>query len=92
MEPTYFAQYLGFNFQCSPQRIGAHAFAPRLVIFDNSQTVSLEIPLSLPTQPFDNPTSAAHEAFAHGRHWVDSGFENAEASRTALAETRLVAD
>jgi hypothetical protein len=91
MEPTYFAQYLGFNFQCQPQRIGAHQFAPRLVIFDSSQSVSLEIPLSVPAQPFDNPTSAAHEAFAHGRHWVDSGFETAEAARAALATTPLLA-
>ena len=78
MEPTYFAQYRGFEFQCSPQRIGAHAFAPRLVIFDSSQAVSLEIPIGVPTPPFDDPTAAAHQAFAHGRHWVDTGYSNAE--------------
>jgi hypothetical protein len=91
MEPTYFAQYLGFNFQCSPLRVGAHAFAPRLVIFDSSQSVSLEIPVTGPAQSFDNPTSAAHEAFAHGRQWVDSGFESAaEASRANLASIPLL--
>jgi hypothetical protein len=90
MEPTYFAQYLGFNFQCSPQRIGARSFAPRLVIFDSSQTVSLEIPLSVPVEPFTDPTAAAHEAFAHGRHWVDSGFDNAASAAAAMAAKSLL--
>ena len=73
MEPTYFAQYRGFEFYCAPERLGANAFAPRLVIHDASESVTLEIPLSVPTPPFDNPTVAAHLAFAHGRRWVDAG-------------------
>lgn len=90
MEPTYFAQYRGFEFQCSPERIGENAFAPRLVIHDTSESVSLEIPLTVPTPPFTNPTIAAHQAFAHGRRWVDSGFDSAfmaaEADATKLLE------
>ena len=72
MEPTYFAQYRGFEFQCAPARLGARAFAPRLVIHDSYESVTLEIPIGVPTPPFENPTAAAHQAFAHGRYWVDS--------------------
>ena len=67
MEPTYFAQYRGFEFQCSPERIGDHAFAPRLVIYDASEAVSVEIALGAPSSPITNPTVAAHQAFAQGR-------------------------
>ena len=74
MEPTYFAQYRGFEFQCSPERLGAGAFAPRLVIYDAYESLSLEIPIGVPTPPFQDPTAAAHQAFAHGRRWVDSEF------------------
>lgn len=80
MEPTYFAQYRGFEFQCSPERLGTRAFAPRLVIYDAYESVSLEIPIGVPTPPFDDPTAAAHQAFAHGRRWVDRGFGPADAS------------
>ena len=89
MEPTYFAQYRGFEFQCSPERLGAGAFAPRLVIYDIYESLSLEIPIGVPTPPFENPTAAAHQAFAHGRRWVDSGFGAADISgglQTALLE------
>ena len=79
MEPTYFAQYRGFEFQCSPERLGTHAFAPRLVIYDAYESVSLEIPLGVPTPPFQDPPAAAHQAFAHGRRWVDRGFSPADA-------------
>lgn len=75
MEPTYFAQYRGFEFQCSPQRLGANAFAPRLVVYDAREALTLEIPLGVPTPPCTDPTAAAHQAFAHGRRWVDSGFD-----------------
>jgi hypothetical protein len=78
MEPTYFAQYRGFEFQCSPERLGEQAFAPRLVIYDASEAMTVEIPIGVPTPPFSNPTVAAHQAFAHGRRWVDSGFDAAE--------------
>jgi hypothetical protein len=71
MEPTYFAQYRGFEFQCSPARLGAFAFAPRLVIQDADHSVTLEIPVLAPRPTFDDPTVAAHQAFAHGRRWVD---------------------
>ena len=80
MEPTYFAQYRGFEFQCSPERLGHNAFAPRLVIHDASESVTVEIALDVPSPPFSDPTSAAHQAFAHGRRWVDGGYEAAGAS------------
>ena len=85
MEPTYFAQYRGFEFQCSPARVGEHAFAPRLVIFDIAESLTLEIPLGVPTPIFNDPTAAAHQAFAHGRRWVDSGYSSAE--RAAAVES-----
>lgn len=94
MEPTYFAQYRGFEFQCSPERISANAFAPRLVIYDTSESVTLEIPLGVPGRMFADATAAAHQAFAYGRRWVDSGFDlaaavgSAEASLPPLALAR----
>lgn len=75
MEPTYFAQYRGFEFQCSPERIGTNAFAPRLVVHDAREALTLEIPLGVPAAPFTCPTAAAHQAFAYGRRWVDGGFD-----------------
>ena len=78
MEPTYFAQYRGFEFQCSPERLGERAFAPRLVIFDATDSVALEIPVQVPTPPHESPTAAAHHAFAFGRHWVDGGYKLAD--------------
>ena len=84
MEPTYFAQYRGFEFQCAPERIGANAFAPRLVIYDASDALAMEIPMSVPTPPFTDPTEAAHQAFAHGRRWVDNSFEAAAAEANPL--------
>jgi hypothetical protein len=74
MEPTYFAQYRGFELRCSPQRLGKDSFAPRLVIYNSNESVTVEIPISVPTPPFANPTAAAHQAFEHGREWVDSGY------------------
>jgi len=78
MEPTYFAQYRGFEFRCSPERVGEHAFAPRLVIFDSTDSVALEIPVRVPTAPYEDPTAAARHAFAFGRRWVDSGYKLAD--------------
>jgi hypothetical protein len=89
MDPTYFAQYRGFEFRCSPLRVGARAFAPRLVICDTSQSLSLEIPVGVPDTPFDDPTAAAHQAFARGRSWVDDGYESArrEAEKALRGQT-----
>lgn len=78
MEPTYFAQYRGYEFQCSPERLGDRAFAPRLVIHDSVESLTVEVPLEAPLMPFTNPTVAAHRAFAMGRRWVDGGFDAAE--------------
>ncbi|MDP9043947.1 MAG: hypothetical protein M3O01_03995 [Pseudomonadota bacterium] len=74
MEPTYFAQYRGFEFQCSPERLGVNAFAPRLVIHDVTDSLTLEIPVQAPSLPVSDPTTAAHLAFAQGRRWVDGGY------------------
>lgn len=89
MEPTYFAQYLGFEFQCAPQRLGANAFAPRLVIYDAREALSLEIPLEVPSPPFSDPTVAAHQAFAQGRRWVDSEFDAAMGETTGQGQQLL---
>ena len=78
MEPTYFAQYRGFDFQCSPLRIGDGAFACRLVIFDTTDELGLEIPVDVPVPPQDTAIAAAHIAFAYGRRWVDNGFKLAD--------------
>ena len=86
MEPTYFAQYRGFEFQCSPERLGAYAFAPRLVIHDSHHRLSLEIPIGVPTPPFEDPTAAAHQAFAHGRRWVDGGFADPDGDGERAAD------
>ena len=75
MEPTYFAQYRGYEFQCSPERLGANAFAPRLIIHDVVESMTMEIPLEVPLVPLSDPTTAAHLAFAQGRRWVDGGFQ-----------------
>lgn len=89
MEPTYFAQYRGFEFQCSPERIGDHEFAPRLVIYDAAEAVTVEVPLGVPTPPFTNPTVAAHRAFALGRRWVDGGYDAAEAAAAGIGPQLL---
>lgn len=83
MEPTYFAQYRGYEFQCSPERVGDRGFAPRLVIHDSAEAWTVEIPLDAPIPPFTNPTVAAHRAFALGRRWVDGGYAAAEMAASA---------
>lgn len=80
MEPTFFAQYRGYEFQCSPERLGDNAFAPRLIIHDASESLTMEIPLEMPSVPYSNPTLAAHQAFAQGRRWVDGGYDAAHAA------------
>lgn len=82
MEPTFFAQYRGYEFQCSPERLGANAFAPRLIIHEPAEAVTVEIPVEAPLVPVTDPTTAAHLAFAQGRRWVDGGFD---AAREAAA-------
>ncbi|MEO5696021.1 MAG: hypothetical protein ABIQ60_02670 [Burkholderiaceae bacterium] len=77
MDPTHFAQYRGFEFQCSPQRLGPRAFAARLVISGAHGSMTVEIPISVQAPPFETPTAAAHQAFAHGRRWVDNGCDPA---------------
>ena len=89
MEPTFFAQYRGFEFQCAPERLGERRFAPRLVIHDSSDRSSIEIPIEVPPSPYTDPTAAAHRAFAFGRRWVDVGFEAARAAAAGEGPTQL---
>ena len=89
MEPTFFAQYRGFEFHCSPERIGESAFAPRLVIHDSSDSTTLEIPPEVPPPPYPNPTAAAHRAFAQGRRWVDGGIEAARGAAAGFGPRLL---
>ena len=72
-------QYRGYEFQCSPERLGDRAFTPRLVIHDAAESLTLEVPMVAPTVPYTDPTTAAHQAFAQGRRWVDNGFDAAAA-------------
>lgn len=74
MRPTYFAQYLGFEFQCSPRRFGSNAFAPRLVVSNPAEATEVELLTGASGNLCEDATAAAHQAFAHGRDWVDSGF------------------
>lgn len=92
MEPTYFAQYRGFDFQCSPERLGARAFAPRLVIYHASESITVEIPFAIPTPPLEDATAAAHKAFAFGRSWVDSGFDPAHFANGGAPALRLTSE
>jgi hypothetical protein len=91
MEPTFFALYRGFEFQCSPERVGAGAFAPRLVIHDTYESLSLEIPVGAPSMTYEDPTAAAHQAFAHGRRWVDSEFGEADIAEGPVPELLQIA-
>ncbi len=89
MEPTFFAQYRGFEFQCAPERLGERTFSPRLVIHDSWDRTSIEIPIDVPPSPYTDPTSAAHRAFALGRRWVDRGFDAASAAAVGEGPPRL---
>lgn len=74
MRPTYFAQYLGFEFRCSPRRLGSNEFAPRLIVSNSAESTEIELLTGTSGNRFEDATAAAHQAFAHGRDWVDSGF------------------
>lgn len=80
MEPTFFAQYHGFEFHCSPERLGERQFVPRLVIHDANEATSIEVPIEVST--YSDATVAAHRAFAYGRRWVDGGFDATVAGST----------
>ena len=73
MEPTYFAQYKGFEFHCSPIRLHGGGFVPRLLVSADSGRSEIHVPVPVQGPPFVNPTEAAHRSFWQGRHWVDNG-------------------
>ena len=73
MEPTYFAQYKGFDFHCSPIRLHGGGFVPRLLVSADYGATEIDIPVPVQGPPFLNPTEAAHRSFWQGRRWVDTG-------------------
>ncbi len=72
MEPTYFAQYKGFAFYCSPRRLIGGGFVPRLLVSAEFGSKEVDIPVPVQGEPFANPTAAAHRSFWQGRRWVDA--------------------
>jgi len=73
MEPTYFAQYKGFDFHCSPIRLRGGGFVPRLLVSADFGANEIDVPVPVQGPPFINPTEAAHRSFWQGRRWVDTG-------------------
>jgi len=85
MEPTYFAQYKGFDFHCSPMRLRGGGFVPRLLVSADFGANEIDVPVPIQGPPFVNATEAAHRSFWQGRRWVDNGF-NGPASVIALPD------
>ena len=77
MEPTYFAQYKGFAFYCSPRRLIGGGFVPHLLVSAEFGSNEVDIPVPIHGAPFANPTAAAHRSFWQGRRWVDGTSEGA---------------
>ena len=73
MEPTFFAQYKGFDFYCSPVRLLGGGFIPRLLVSADYGVSEVDIPVPVQGPPFINATEAAHRSFWQGRRWVDTG-------------------
>jgi hypothetical protein len=73
MEPTFFAQYKGFDFHCSPVRLCGGGFIPRLLVSADYGASEIDIPVPVDGPPFVNATAAAHRSFWQGRRWVDAG-------------------
>ena len=90
MEPTYFAQYKGFEFHCSPVRLSGGGFIPRLLVSADCGAGDLDIPVPVQGPPFSNATEAAHRSFWQGRRWVDTGNDGwTEAPQTLAAAPLL---
>ena len=90
MEPTFFAQYKGFEFHCSPIRLSGGGFIPRLLVSADYGTSDVDIPVLVQGPPFTNATEAAHRSFWQGRRWVDTGDGNWPGSPQSLAGTPLL--
>ena len=73
MEPTFFAQYKGYEFYCSPQRLSGGGFIPRLLVSADFGISEVDIPVPVQGPPFSDATMAAHRSFWQGRRWVDTG-------------------
>lgn len=73
MEPTFFAQYKGFEFHCSPMRMSGGGFIPRLLVSADYGASEVDVPVPVQGPPFGNATAAAHRSFWQGRRWVDMG-------------------
>ena len=73
MEPTFFAQYKGFEFHCSPTRLHGGGFIPRLLISADYGANEFDIPVPVQGPPYLDATEAAHRSFWQGRRWVDTG-------------------
>jgi len=86
MEPTYFAQYKGFDFHCSPRRLREGGFVPRLLVSADFGANEIDVPVPVQGPPFVNATEAAHRSFWQGRRLVDNGF-NGPASVIALPDS-----
>lgn len=85
MEPTFFAQYKGFEFHCSPIRLSDGGFIPRLLVSaDCGAAGDVDIPVPVQGPPFTNATEAAHRSFWQGRRWVDTGFDGRPGSPQPL--------
>ncbi|MEO7336963.1 MAG: hypothetical protein ABIV63_10310 [Caldimonas sp.] len=73
MEPTFFAQYKGFEFHCSPVRLLGGGFIPRLLVSADYGSSEVDVPVPVQGPPYMNATEAAHRSFWQGRRWVDNG-------------------
>jgi len=87
MEPTFFAQYKGFEFHCSPVRLNGGGFVPRLLVSADYGASEVAIPVPVQGPPYDDATEAAHRSFWQGRCWVDSGGSALHPAPPSLAFT-----
>jgi len=87
MEPTFFAQYKGFEFHCSPERLNGGGFVPRLLVSADYGASEVAIPVPVQGPPYLDATEAAHRSFWQGRRWVDSGGAPPHATAPSLAFT-----
>ena len=73
MEPTFFAQYKGFEFYCSPLRLNGGGFVPSLLVSADYGVSEVDVPVPVQGPPFISATDAAQRSFWQGRRWVDHG-------------------
>ena len=74
MDPTFFAQYQGFEFHCSPLRMPGGGFIPQLRVSADFGATRVELPVPAPPHGslFVDAAAAAHRSFSQARRWVDS--------------------